>query len=83
MKRTLIVVAVILFAAGLLLAFGRPESSAVKVCRADAQKFAEGMAILLRKARRLSIWSGFALCQAVRRLDPLVHYALRTSCSSR
>jgi hypothetical protein len=41
MKRTLIVVAVILFAAGLLLAFGRPESEAVRVCRADAQKFAE------------------------------------------
>jgi hypothetical protein len=40
MKGTLIVVGVILFAAGLLLAFGRPESSAVKVCREDAQKFA-------------------------------------------
>lgn len=41
MKRALIVVAVILFAAGLLLAFGRPESSAARVCRADAQRFAE------------------------------------------
>lgn len=41
MKRTLIVVAVILLAAGLLFAFGRPESSAVKVCRADAQQYAE------------------------------------------
>lgn len=40
MKRTLVVIAVITLAAGMLLATGRSQSSGIKLCRADVQRFA-------------------------------------------
>jgi hypothetical protein len=42
MKRTLAILAIVLLSAGvLLLAIGGTQSSAVKTCREDAQRFAQ------------------------------------------
>ena len=41
MKRTLVVLAVVVLAAGVLLVMGRTQSTAIKTCRADVRRFAQ------------------------------------------
>jgi hypothetical protein len=41
MKRTLVILAIVVISAGTLLLAGRTQSSAVKACRADARRFAQ------------------------------------------